>query len=262
VTLNRIFYRCSHWILALLFCLPTLAFAADLPFALGEKINFRVGWGFVNAGTSSLEIADTLRVDGHLCVLIESRARSNDVLGSLYPVRDCISTSMDVEGLFSRGIKKKMREGGYRKDREFRMHPERSEVERYNKGEWTETREISGYLQDVLSAFYWVRKQDLEVGKILEVTAFDNFKTYPLAVKVLKREKIKVPGGRFDCFKIQPMILGEGLFKASGDIFIWLTADDLHLPVKMKSRIFIGSISAVMTSWEPGDPDSMLPVEE
>jgi hypothetical protein len=106
-------------------------------------------------------------------------------------------------------------------------------------------------VQDVLSAFYWVRTQDFKVGDVLEVEAMDNLKTYRLAVKVLDREKVKVKAGTFDCFKIQPVLLGEGLFKAKGEVFIWVTADEARIPVMMKSKIFIGSISAKMINYTP-----------
>jgi hypothetical protein len=243
----------------LIFLLAFMALAHSLPakalaFPIGEKIEFKIGWGLVTAGSSSLEIADTTRVDGFNCFKILSRARSRGMLGAVYPVKDRITSYMDVHGFFSRGIHKKMREGTYRKDREFIFSPEKKEATRIDKGKEPVTRKLLGQVQDVLSAFYWVRLQELEVGQIYEVTAFDNFKTYPMAVKVLDREWVTVPAGRFDCFKVQPLILSEGLFKASGDVFIWLTADARHLPVKMKSRILIGSISACMTSWEPGAP--------
>jgi hypothetical protein len=90
------------------------------------------------------------------------------------------------------------------------------------------------------------------VGQVLEVEAVDDLKAYRLAIKVLAREKVKVKAGEFDCFKIQPILLGEGLFKAKGEVFIWVTADERRIPVKMKSKIFIGAISAGMVSYTPG----------
>jgi hypothetical protein len=76
-------------------------------------------------------------------------------------------------------------------------------------------------------------------------------KTYHLAVRVLERETVKLKSGEFDCFKIQPVLLGEGLFKAKGEVFIWLTADERRIPVRMRSKIFIGSISANMIDYRP-----------
>ncbi len=225
---------------------------APVPFSVGERITFSVDWGVVNAGTSSLTIQDTVRVNGHLCWRIQSQAQSNDVLGKLYPVKDKVLTWMDCQGLFSRGLHKNLREGSYRKVRDYAILPERSMIIKQKDGAAVDTLFIRGHVQDVLSAFYWVRTQPLAVGKVLEVEAVDDLKAYRLAIKVLAREEVKLKGGTQDCFKIQPILLGDGLFKSKGEVFIWVTADERRIPVKMKSKIFIGAISATMTDYVPG----------
>jgi hypothetical protein len=222
------------------------------PFSPGEVISFSVGWGLINAGSSSLSVLDTARVQGHLCWRIQSQAQSNEVLSKLYPVRDRVVTWMDVKGLFSRALSKNLSEGSYKKQRDYQIMPERGLVVKRKNGQPVDTLRIRGPVQDVLSAFYWVRTQPLAVGQVLEVEAVDDLKAYRLAIKVLAREKVKVKAGEFDCFKIQPILLGEGLFKAKGEVFIWVTADERRIPVKMKSKIFIGAISAGMVSYTPG----------
>lgn len=232
----------------------TTAAAPRVPFGVGEVIKFSVGWGMVNAGTSSLSVLDTVRVGGHLCWRIQSQAQSNEVLSRLYPVRDRVITWMDVRGLFSRGLHKNLSEGTYKKVRDYSIQPERGMVVKRKDGQPVDTLRIRGPVQDVLSAFYWVRTQPLAVGRVLEVEAVDDLKAYRLAIKVLSREKVRLKTGDYDCFKIQPILLGEGLFKAKGEVFIWVTADERRIPVKMRSKIFIGSISANMTSYTPGRP--------
>jgi hypothetical protein len=234
-----------------------MAAEITIPFGPGEKITFEVGWGFINAGTSYLSVLDTVLVDDNICWQIESRAHTNKVLSKLYPVNDSIISLMDIKKLFSRGIKKRLREGTYKRDREYRIEPENSQVLKISKGKVKKTRLLDHPVQDVLSAFYWVRTRDIKVGDVLHVEAIDNMKTYNLAVKVLKRETVKVKAGKFDCFKIQPIILGEGLFKAKGEIFVWITADERRIPIKMKSKIFIGAIDANMIEYIPPNAPSV-----
>jgi hypothetical protein len=250
--------------LLLLGSLSTSAQAGGItvPFGPGEKITFEVGWGFIKAGTSFLSVLDTIRVNDHLCWEIESRAVSNDFLSKLYPVNDSITSIMDSEKLYSRGIRKRLREGRYKSDKEYRIEPENFRVLKIKNEEIADSKPLEHAVQDVLSAFYWVRTRDIHVGDVLHVEAIDNMRTYSLAVKVLKREMVKVRSGKFDCYKIQPIILGEGLFKAKGEVFIWITADERRIPVKMKSKIFIGSISANMIEYIPPNDstkDGVLP---
>ncbi|MDP2360390.1 MAG: DUF3108 domain-containing protein [bacterium] len=248
--------RISSILLAMLVLLVATplpaATPAKTPFSVGEKITFSVGWGLINAGSSSLSVLDTVRLNGHLCWKIQSQAQSNDVLSKLYPVRDRVVTWMDVKGLFSRGLHKNLHEGTYRKERDYSIQPENGLVVKRKDGQATDTLRIRGPVQDVLSAFYWVRTQPLSVGKVIEVEAVDDLKAYRLAIRVLARETIKLKHGEFDCYMIQPILLGEGLFKAKGEVFIWLTADERRIPVRMKSKIFIGAINASMVDYLPG----------
>ena len=38
----------------------------------------------------------------------------------------------------------------------------------------------------------------------------------------------------------------EGIFYRKGDIFIWLTDDVKHIPVKMQTKVAVGSITATL----------------
>lgn len=240
--------------LALLLFVLSSSARANVPFGTGEVIKFRIGWGLVNAGTSWLRVKDTLRVRGRLCWELESEAHSNDVISALYPVRDRVNSLMDVTDLTSRGLSKRLREGRYRKDRQFEIDPEMGQIRKLKPGEPMRVAPLAHHVQDVLSAFYWLRTRKLEVGKTEYIHAVDELKSYTLAVKVLAREKVSVKAGEFDCYKIQPVLVGDGLFKSEGEVFIWLTADARRIPVQMKSRIFIGSISAQMESYIPPRP--------
>ncbi len=247
-------------LLLLVLLASTLSARTQCCFSLGEKITFDVGWGLINAGTAVLEIADTLTLRGSPVWRIESSARSNRALSVLYPVRDRVLTFMDREGFYSHGMEKYLREGGYKSDRIFEFDYPDQVARRYKHGVAVDSVRLAKHVQDVLSAFYWVRTQELEVGRSLQMEAMDDLKSYRMVVQVLGRERVKVKAGRFDCFLVQPLLLGEGLFKSEGEVFIWLSADERHIPVKMRSEIFIGAISAVMTDYQPGHCiESVLP---
>jgi hypothetical protein len=64
---------------------------------------------------------------------------------------------------------------------------------------------------------------------------------------VLRREELVTPLGRFKTIVIQPLLKSEGIFARTGDMFIWLTDDDRRIPVQMKSKVVVGSITATLT---------------
>ena len=53
---------------------------------------------------------------------------------------------------------------------------------------------------------------------------------------------------------IEPVMSEGGLFKASGRMSIWVTADERRMPVLMKSKIPVGSIDAVLQEYRSGGP--------
>ena len=45
------------------------------------------------------------------------------------------------------------------------------------------------------------------------------------------------------------MVREGGLFKSEGSIVVWLTDDELKIPVKVKTKVLIGSIDAELSGY-------------
>lgn len=139
------------------------------------------------------------------------------------------------------------REGRHRKDKEviFDRNGGKAIYINHLKPEKKEF-DVPAVIYDPLSAFYQVRNMDLEVGSSVYVPVFDSKKVWNVEVKVLKRERVKVPMGTFDTLKIKPLMESEGIFSRKGEIYIWVTDDDKKMPVKLNSKVAVGSINAVL----------------
>jgi len=73
---------------------------------------------------------------------------------------------------------------------------------------------------------------------------------YDLNVRYLGKERISVTAGTFDCIIVEPLVQEGGLFKSEGSIVVWLSDDKLRLPIKVKTKVVIGSIDAELTKYE------------
>ncbi|MEA3429204.1 MAG: DUF3108 domain-containing protein, partial [Thermodesulfobacteriota bacterium] len=70
---------------------------------------------------------------------------------------------------------------------------------------------------------------------------------------VLKREDIKLANKTYDTYLVEPDIESiSDIFKKSKDpkVRIWFTADERKIPVKIKSRIGVGSFIFELVSAE------------
>ena len=224
-------------------------------FGLGERLLFSLGWGFITAGQATLEVADTNTIGDHLCYRITSRTTSNSVVDKFYKVRDTIISQIDVDGIFSCYFFKSLNEGSYHSIREIYFDHVGGEAICHKDQDQVDTLSIEQFSHDLISAFYYVRTQTLEVGQTLHVPTISGNKKHLLEVRVLKRETVEVPAGEFRCLVVEPLLSATGIFRHEGRIRVWLTDDRLHMPVLMKSKVVVGSIYAELKEFRLGDMD-------
>jgi hypothetical protein len=75
-----------------------------------------------------------------------------------------------------------------------------------------------------------------------------------MRVLVHGRETVSVPAGRFDCFVVEPVLEGEGLFKHEGRITLYISADARRVPVLMKTKVPVGTIDVALKEYRAGTP--------
>jgi hypothetical protein len=217
-------------------------------FRVGERLEFDVKYGKIPAGGAVMEIPEIIIYEGRECFRIVSTANSNSVVSMFYRVRDSVETIVDTDGIFPRRFRKKLHEGGYKIDRTTSI-----DQKEHLAVTGKDTIPTYAFVQDALSSLYYIRTQDLALGKDVLIDNHTDKKNYPLKVIVHKKERVKVPAGEFDCIVVEPVMRAEGIFKAKGNIRIWLTDDQYKMPVMMKSEVFfLGSISAQLSKYNRG----------
>ncbi|MBU0474796.1 MAG: DUF3108 domain-containing protein [Bacteroidetes bacterium] len=217
-------------------------------FTVGEKLTFNVKYGFVTAGVAVMEIPKIKRIAGRDVYHVTFSVNSLPSFDPFYKVRDRYETYLDVEALFPWRFEQHVREGGFSMDfAAFFDH--RKGVAKTSKGSY----DIPANINDIVSAFYYSRTLDytgLKVGDKFELHNFYKKKVYPLDVVYKGKETIEVEAGTFNCIMVEPIIAEGGLFKTEGQITIWLSDDELKIPVKVKTKIIIGSIDAELAKFE------------
>jgi hypothetical protein len=217
-------------------------------FGFGERLEYRVGYKFITAGRAYFQIApQPIYREGRASYDIWFEVRSLESLDWLYRVRDRYRTVLDVAGIFPWEFEQHIREGNFRRDFSARFD------QRNHKAITTEgTFDIPPYVHDIVSAFYYVRTLNLRSysnGSIIQLQNFFDRQTYDLGVRILGRQTVEVEAGTFRCIVIEPLIKEGGLFKSEGRILIWLSDDDRKIPVKVSTKIPIGTIDAELTGY-------------
>lgn len=216
-------------------------------FGIGERLEFSITYGPIVAGNAVMEIKEITKYNNQKCFRLISTAKSNKFFSLFFKVDDKVESLMDVYGLFSLHFEKHLREGKYRADRYVDFDQKRHLA--FADGD---TIPIQEYVQDALSSLYYIRTLNLKVGNSVFVENHSDKKNYTLEVKVLKRERVRVPAGEFNCLVVEPMLRAGGIFKHKGRLTVWLTDDQFKIPVLMKSKVVVGSIASKLKKYTLG----------
>jgi len=225
-----------------------------MPFAVGESLEYHVRYGVIPAGKARIALLDTASVRGQLCYHAVSQARSAKAFDIVFKVRDKVETWFDYDSLYSRRFHKRLQEGGYRDFKIVEYYYDKGTARLVDDGEFKGDYPIPPWVQDALSALFWVRTLPFAEDTVLIVPTHDVRKTYDLRVVIGKKERVSTPAGEFECYKVEPRLESGGIFKKDkgARIWIWFTADDRKLPVLMQSKVFFGHITAELEEYRSG----------
>jgi hypothetical protein len=105
---------------------------------------------------------------------------------------------------------------------------------------------VPGCVTDLLTGVFYASSQPIQLGQSFVIPVFDAMHVVPVTMKVEGREEIKTPLGVFKTLRVQPTA-AAGVVKNRGNIWIWYTDDERHLPVQMRARLFWGTITFRLT---------------
>jgi hypothetical protein len=229
---------------------------ARVPFGVGERLEYQIGYGPFNRGTASMEIVGMDTIRGRQAWHGEFNVRGGI---PFFRVTDRDETWIDTHTIASLRFKQDHHEGSYERRRTYEFLPgSRMVIE--GRPDTTPTVE---HPVDDASILYFIRTIALTVG--LD-TAFNNYflaDRNPIRIRVLGRERISVPAGEFDAIIIQPQIKAKGIFSEGGEARVWLSDDDRHIILQVKSKVPylpIGSLNLFLKSYRPAT--SSLPADK
>ncbi|MDY6916056.1 MAG: DUF3108 domain-containing protein [Candidatus Cloacimonadota bacterium] len=223
-------------------------------YEIGEKLEFEVKYGLIPAGHASLIVKDTTYFQKP-AIQVTSLAKTNKFFDNIYRVRDTIMSVFAQNSEHSYKFWKQLQEGSYRQNRIHLYYPQLNYTNymkyNYKKREFNNSKiTIPDNTHDILSAFYWFRKQDIAVGDTLGINVAVDGRSYRALVLVHNLETITTEFGDVECFKIEPKLESEAIFKQTGNIYIWITNDEYKVPMLLESKIIFGHFRAFLKDGE------------
>lgn len=214
-------------------------------FKKGEFLKYKISYGLLNAGFTSLEVRET---ENENILHAIGKGWTTGMVGMVFKVEDNYQTYFDQNSHRPKHFIRKVNEGGYTKDKEifFDFEKHMARVVDHKK-ETDSTYFIQNDVKDMLQSFYYLRSIDLDGYKendAVDVRMFFDEQMYTVKVLVLGRERLKTKFGQIDCIKIRPLVLQGRVFKDEENVTLWVSDDKNKIPVKIKASILVGSVKA------------------
>ncbi len=221
---------------------PARTARAQVPFGVGERLDYEVRLSGIRVGGGFMEVSTMDSIRGR-----EAWHTSFGIRGGLafYRVNDRYESWFDTRSLASLRYYQQIDEGSYERESRFEIYPDRRI---FVDAKGVEQPTAEDPLDDG-SFLYFLRTIPLEVGKEYAFDRYFRLDRNPVRIKVLRRERVSVPAGTFDAVVVQPIIKTKGIFSENGRAEVWLSDDEHRIMLQMKSRFSRFSLNLFLKSF-------------
>ena len=221
-------------------------------FDVGEKLEYRVHYGLLNAAIATMGISDKVVYrNGRPCFKVNINGRSVGVFDLITRINDNWGTYIDTAAIIPHGFYRILEEGRYRKYEYVDFdHQKMEAITTILDKKTKEPREpivssIPQNVQDMVSSYYYIRTIDfskINEGEIITIDAFFDEECYDFQIRYLGKETVRTSLGKFRAIVLQPLLPKNGLFTGEDAIRVWMSDDANKIPLKIKASMFIGAI--------------------
>jgi Protein of unknown function (DUF3108) len=206
-------------------------------FLSGETLDYELKWLRITGGSARMTVSEL--DEGR--IRITSVGKSSPGFSRIFKVRDEIETIVSKEDFSTLKYTKNIDEDGDKK----------IEVTTVEDGVATRRRKkvksvkVPRPVFDPISLIYHLRTLDLSVGKHHKFTVVADAKVYNVDAVVVRRETLTTPAGKFNCIVVEPKMDAGGVAREER-LWIWYSDDERRLPVRIRTEVNFGAITATL----------------
>jgi hypothetical protein len=215
-------------------------------FNAGEKLSFWVGFtslltGKISAGDAQIEISTKLNtVKNQKVYQVIGKGSTNGFVEMFYVIKYNYESFIDFDDF--QPMKLTVNKFENDKKKEDIVYFNQNDHFAKSKNKRTQ---IPANVQDMLSAFYYIRMQDysnFKKGDCLQVPVFLDDTVINSKIVFDGRESIETKKGKFKCLIFKPMMMKGNIFKQAFPATVWLTDDENRYPVLFELKLTVGKM--------------------
>jgi len=226
-------------------------------FKKGEKLTYRLHYGLLTGGYPVLLVGDkNYAFDGKICHRIEVSGSSTGAVRKLFTIDDVWRSYVDTATMLPKYAFRNIKEGDYTLKEDTYLNRGKGYIKvdkEKRSGKSTQNYTASEGIHDIVSGFFYFRNVDWgkkAVNDKVTIKSFFEDKTYTITVVYKGKFDIKTDFGKITCYKLQPEVPENDLFKGDDSIVFYLSADQNKIPIKIKAEMFVGSVEMDIHQYE------------
>jgi hypothetical protein len=220
----------------------------------GERLKFRLSYSsFLTAGYATLDVKSDFLKNKDVYHIV-GKGKTTGMISWFFKVKDRYETYMYKDNLLPYRFIRNIDEGGYTKDKEIYFdHEANKALVIDKKKDKRKTYDTKEGVQDLLSALYFMRNQDVskfKIGDQLTLNLFFDEENVPMKLKFLGKETIKTKFGKIKTLKFRPLVQSGRVFKEEESVTVWVSDDKNKIPLRIKASLAVGSLRADLHSYK------------
>ncbi len=225
------------------------------PFGPAEMLTFKASYLGLTIGKVEIIVGSETPMNGAKVLPVIAVAKT-DALFALYPVKNRYVTWWDPASRITVGNELQAEERSERRRERVRFDRTAQSAntlrERPGKTPKDSRYEVPSAAQDILSALLYLRGIPLSVGENYEIPVFTGAKNFMLKAAIDRREQVETPAGTFDALVLKVQVEFSGQLASKRDIFVWVTDDARHVPLRFDASFQFGTLIAELTTYQKG----------
>lgn len=230
---------------------PFTLFPLDqIPFAIGERMEFDLYWTALPAGKVVLEIREGRQFNGRPTFLLWGNVLSSKLVDTVYHVDNTIESYIDRSGLLPYKFLLHMVETHQMKETRVAFDHQTQKAYYWSKRlsqKWGNEDQdrvdaIALRTQDMFSALYFARAQNYKLKQKVSVPVYENKQNLEVELNPIANELVQTAAGTFQCWKLDVSVKLNNVLSPTGQMHMWLSDDSKRYLVKFDSKLKIGSL--------------------
>ncbi len=219
----------------------------ELWFPVGESFEYRLQWGVLTVGRARMRTEWEV-IDGRRLLVIRGSARTTRIVERIYPIENHVVAVVDPETFLPLSYRQRVREGRRRRNETTVFYHDQGYADytchRKNR---TKRIEISDDTRDLLTLFYAVRRDGMEIGETAHLQVLVDDDIYDLTLTAQEFERVSLPEhGGVRGLRIEPTAKFGEVFVRRGRMWGWLSDDERRVCMRLSADLPVANVHAVL----------------